>query len=127
MTEYLTIAGNTIAYDVTGEGPLVVLAHGIGTKKFKGKAARFAAYVGDVRSVLNMLAKFSPWDGVRAVTKVGLANPAVEPPLNPAKSVLRIGSCVWPGRPQKPKLLAVCRLAATPPAACAAMQAAALL
>ncbi|UQU62680.1 alpha/beta hydrolase [Couchioplanes caeruleus] len=33
MTEYLDIAGNTIAYDVTGEGPLVVLAHGIGDSR----------------------------------------------------------------------------------------------
>ncbi|MFG1645817.1 alpha/beta fold hydrolase [Amycolatopsis sp. NPDC049252] len=30
MTEHLSINGGTIAYDVTGEGPLVVLAHGIG-------------------------------------------------------------------------------------------------
>ncbi len=33
MTEYLTIAGNTLAYDVTGEGPPVVLAHGIGDSR----------------------------------------------------------------------------------------------
>ncbi|KOV82114.1 alpha/beta fold hydrolase [Nocardia sp. NRRL S-836] len=33
MTEYLTTAGNTIAYDVTGDGPLVVLAHGIGDSR----------------------------------------------------------------------------------------------
>ena len=33
MTEHLSIAGNTIAYDVTGEGPLVVLAHGIGDSR----------------------------------------------------------------------------------------------
>ncbi len=25
MTEYLDIAGNTLAYDITGRGPLVVL------------------------------------------------------------------------------------------------------
>lgn len=30
MTEYLSIGENTIAYDLTGEGPLVVVAHGIG-------------------------------------------------------------------------------------------------
>jgi pimeloyl-ACP methyl ester carboxylesterase len=30
MTEYLGIAGNTLAYEVFGRGPLVVLAHGIG-------------------------------------------------------------------------------------------------
>jgi pimeloyl-ACP methyl ester carboxylesterase len=33
VTEYLSIAGNTIAYDVTGEGPLVVLAHGLGDSR----------------------------------------------------------------------------------------------
>jgi pimeloyl-ACP methyl ester carboxylesterase len=33
MTEHLNIGGNTIAYDVTGEGPLIVLAHGIGDSR----------------------------------------------------------------------------------------------
>lgn len=33
MTEYLDIAGNTLAYDVNGQGPLVVLAHGIGDSR----------------------------------------------------------------------------------------------
>ncbi len=33
MTEYLTIGKGTIAYDVTGEGPLVVLAHGMGDSR----------------------------------------------------------------------------------------------
>ncbi|MFJ1766856.1 alpha/beta fold hydrolase [Amycolatopsis sp. NPDC088138] len=33
MTEHLSINGNAIAYDVTGEGPLVVLAHGIGDSR----------------------------------------------------------------------------------------------
>jgi pimeloyl-ACP methyl ester carboxylesterase len=30
MTEYLDVAGGRIAYEVTGEGPLVVLGHGMG-------------------------------------------------------------------------------------------------
>ncbi|GAA3228046.1 alpha/beta hydrolase [Pseudonocardia petroleophila] len=30
MTEHLSLTGGTIAYDVSGEGPLVVLAHGMG-------------------------------------------------------------------------------------------------
>jgi pimeloyl-ACP methyl ester carboxylesterase len=30
MTEYLDVAGGRIAYEVTGEGPLVVLEHGMG-------------------------------------------------------------------------------------------------
>src|SRR3954470_15125768 len=33
VTEYLDIAGNTLAYEVTGDGPLVVLAHGIGDSR----------------------------------------------------------------------------------------------
>jgi pimeloyl-ACP methyl ester carboxylesterase len=33
MTERLSIAGNTIAYDLIGQGPLVVLAHGIGDSR----------------------------------------------------------------------------------------------
>ncbi len=33
MTDYLNINGNTLAYDVTGEGPLVVLAHGMGDSR----------------------------------------------------------------------------------------------
>jgi pimeloyl-ACP methyl ester carboxylesterase len=33
MTEQLNIGDKTIAYDVTGEGPLVVLAHGIGDSR----------------------------------------------------------------------------------------------
>jgi pimeloyl-ACP methyl ester carboxylesterase len=33
MTEYLNIAENKIAYDVTGDGPLVVLAHGMGDSR----------------------------------------------------------------------------------------------
>ncbi len=33
MTEYLTVDGGTLAYAVTGEGPLVVLAHGMGDSR----------------------------------------------------------------------------------------------
>ncbi|MGZ5406015.1 MAG: alpha/beta fold hydrolase [Nocardioides sp.] len=33
MTEYLTIDDNTLAYDAIGDGPLVVLAHGIGDSR----------------------------------------------------------------------------------------------
>lgn len=40
MTEYLTIDGGTIAYDVRGEGPLVVLSHGMGDSR---AAYRFVA------------------------------------------------------------------------------------
>jgi pimeloyl-ACP methyl ester carboxylesterase len=40
MTEFLDIEGGRIAYDVTGEGPLVVLSHGIGDRR---QAYRFLA------------------------------------------------------------------------------------
>jgi pimeloyl-ACP methyl ester carboxylesterase len=33
MTEQLAVAGNDLAYDVTGDGPLVVLAHGMGDSR----------------------------------------------------------------------------------------------
>jgi pimeloyl-ACP methyl ester carboxylesterase len=33
MTEFLEIEGGRIAYDVTGEGPLIVLSHGIGDRR----------------------------------------------------------------------------------------------
>ncbi|MEU7988268.1 alpha/beta hydrolase [Streptosporangium canum] len=40
MTEYLEIEGGRLAYDVTGEGPLVVLSHGVGDGR---QAYRFLA------------------------------------------------------------------------------------
>ena len=40
MTEFLEAAGGRIAYDVTGEGPLIVLSHGIGDRR---QAYRFLA------------------------------------------------------------------------------------
>src|SRR5215469_4939059 len=33
MTEFLDIEGGRIAYDVTGDGPLIVLSHGIGDRR----------------------------------------------------------------------------------------------
>ncbi len=33
MTEFLDVEGGRIAYEVTGEGPLVVLAHGMGDNR----------------------------------------------------------------------------------------------
>ncbi|MFD5216531.1 alpha/beta fold hydrolase [Streptomyces tendae] len=33
MTEYLAVNGGTIAYEVTGSGPLIVLAHGMGDSR----------------------------------------------------------------------------------------------
>ena len=33
MTEFLGISGGRIAYDVSGEGPLIVLSHGIGDRR----------------------------------------------------------------------------------------------
>ncbi|MCX4798086.1 alpha/beta hydrolase [Streptomyces sp. NBC_01242] len=45
MTEFLTIDGGQLAYDVTGEGPLIVLAHGMGDNRaaYRDTAARFLA------------------------------------------------------------------------------------
>lgn len=45
MTEFLTIDGGQLAYDVTGEGPLIVLAHGMGDNRaaYRDTAARFVA------------------------------------------------------------------------------------
>jgi len=40
MTEHLTIDGHTLAYDLTGTGPLVVLAHGMGDTR---RSYRFLA------------------------------------------------------------------------------------
>jgi len=40
MTEYLSIGTNSLAYEVIGEGPLVVLAHGIGDSR---RSFRFLA------------------------------------------------------------------------------------
>jgi pimeloyl-ACP methyl ester carboxylesterase len=40
MTEFLDVDGGRIAYDVTGNGPLVVLSHGIGDRR---QAYRFLA------------------------------------------------------------------------------------
>ncbi len=40
MTEFLTVEGGTIAYEVTGSGPLIVLAHGMGDSR-----ASYAAVV----------------------------------------------------------------------------------
>jgi pimeloyl-ACP methyl ester carboxylesterase len=38
MTEYLAVDGGRIAYDVVGEGPLVVLAHGVGDSRYAYRA-----------------------------------------------------------------------------------------
>jgi pimeloyl-ACP methyl ester carboxylesterase len=45
MTEFLNVDGGTIAYEVTGEGPLVVLAHGMGDSRaaYRFVAPRLAA------------------------------------------------------------------------------------
>ena len=59
MTEHLTIGANTLAYDVSGEGPLVVLAHGIGDSRHSYRfvapalvAAGYRVATGAVRAIL---------------------------------------------------------------------------
>ncbi|MBZ4323878.1 alpha/beta hydrolase [Streptomyces sp. SCA2-4] len=49
MTEYLTLRGKRIAYDATGDGPLVVLAHGMGDNRDGVEPARLAALEADLR------------------------------------------------------------------------------
>ncbi|HEY3882679.1 MAG TPA: alpha/beta hydrolase [Trebonia sp.] len=45
MTEFMDVAGGRIAYDVTGDGPLVLLSHGMGDQRqaFRHLAPRLAA------------------------------------------------------------------------------------
>ncbi|TBO55444.1 alpha/beta fold hydrolase, partial [Streptomyces kasugaensis] len=45
MTHFLTANGGQLAYDVTGEGPLIVLAHGMGDNRsaYDAVATRLAA------------------------------------------------------------------------------------
>lgn len=38
MTEYLAVDGGRLAYDVVGDGPLVVLAHGVGDSRYAYRA-----------------------------------------------------------------------------------------
>ncbi|MBA5222838.1 alpha/beta fold hydrolase [Streptomyces griseoaurantiacus] len=38
MTEFLSVDGGTLAYEVAGEGPLVVLAHGVADSRFAYRA-----------------------------------------------------------------------------------------
>ncbi len=33
MTEFISVPGGTLAYEADGEGPLVVLAHGMGDSR----------------------------------------------------------------------------------------------
>jgi pimeloyl-ACP methyl ester carboxylesterase len=57
MTEYLDVTGGRIAYEVTGEGPLVVLAHGMGDTRHSFRflvpplvAAGYRVAAADLRS-----------------------------------------------------------------------------
>ncbi|RKT54932.1 alpha/beta fold hydrolase [Saccharothrix australiensis] len=53
MTEFLEVEGGRLAYDVIGEGPLVVLAHGMGDNRaaYRGMSAALAAAGHRVASV----------------------------------------------------------------------------
>ncbi|CAM5281135.1 Alpha/beta hydrolase OS=Streptomyces tendae OX=1932 GN=GUR47_06325 PE=4 SV=1 [Streptomyces tendae] len=53
MTEYLAVDGGTIAYEVTGSGPLIVLAHGVGDSRaaFRAVVPQLAAAGHRVASV----------------------------------------------------------------------------
>ncbi|MFB9315546.1 alpha/beta fold hydrolase [Nocardioides plantarum] len=67
MTRHLTIDDHTLAYDVSGEGPLVVLAHGIGDSRhsyrFVAPALAAAGYRVAVVDVRGCGESSVGWDG----------------------------------------------------------------
>ncbi|MBL1072803.1 alpha/beta hydrolase [Nocardia sp. 2] len=80
MTEYLTIDGGQIAYDVTGEGPLVVLSHGIGDSRaafrFLAPALAAAGYrvaAADMRGHGESSMNWTSHDGSEAISRTDVA------------------------------------------------------
>jgi pimeloyl-ACP methyl ester carboxylesterase len=67
MTEQLQIGGNSLAYEVTGNGPLVVLAHGIGDSRhayrFVAPALAEAGYRVAAVDILGCGESSLGWDG----------------------------------------------------------------
>ncbi|MEU8950550.1 alpha/beta hydrolase [Streptomyces sp. NPDC048489] len=68
MTEHLAVDGGTIAYDVTGEGPLIVLAHGMGDSRATYRAvtprlvaAGYRVVAVDLRGCGDSSAGWSAW------------------------------------------------------------------
>ncbi|WP_446222531.1 alpha/beta fold hydrolase [Nocardia sp. IBHARD005] len=80
MTEYLTIDGGQIAYDVTGTGPLVVLSHGIGDHRQvyrflapKLVAAGYRVATADLRGHGESSMNWTSHDGSGAISRTDVA------------------------------------------------------
>ncbi|MEV6432005.1 alpha/beta hydrolase [Nocardia sp. NPDC051463] len=80
MTEYLTIDGGQIAYDVTGDGPLVVLSHGIGDRRQafrflapKLVAAGYRVAAADLRGHGESSMNWKSHDGSDAISRTDIA------------------------------------------------------
>ncbi|MFE7801368.1 alpha/beta fold hydrolase [Nocardia sp. NPDC057440] len=80
MTEYLTIDGGQIAYDVTGDGPLVVLSHGIGDRRQafrllapKLVAAGYRVAAADLRGHGESSMNWKSHDGSDAISRTDVA------------------------------------------------------
>lgn len=80
MTEYLTIDGGQIAYDVTGDGPLVVLSHGIGDRRQAFRllapkliAAGYRVAAADLRGHGESSMNWKSHDGSDAISRTDVA------------------------------------------------------
>ena len=80
MTEYLNTAGGTLAYDVAGSGPLVVLAHGIGDQRGSYRhlvpllvAAGYRVANVDIRGHGESSMGWTSYDGGSAITRTDIA------------------------------------------------------
>lgn len=80
MTEYLTIDGGQIAYEVAGNGPLVVLSHGIGDRRQayrllapKLVAAGFRVASADLRGHGESSMNWTSHDGSEAISRTDVA------------------------------------------------------
>ncbi|MFI6871454.1 alpha/beta fold hydrolase [Nocardia sp. NPDC050406] len=80
MTEYLTRDGGRIAYDVTGTGPLVVLSHGIGTRRQSFRdltpllvAAGYRVAAVDLRGHGESSMNWTSHDGSEAISRTDVA------------------------------------------------------
>ncbi|WP_067673522.1 alpha/beta fold hydrolase [Nocardia miyunensis] len=80
MTEYLTIDGGRIAYDVTGEGPLIVLSHGMGDHRNAFRhlapllvAAGYRVAKADMRGHGESSMNWTSHDGSEAISRTDVA------------------------------------------------------
>ncbi|MFJ9371147.1 alpha/beta fold hydrolase, partial [Nocardia sp. NPDC101769] len=80
MTEYLTVDGGQIAYDVAGEGPLVVLSHGIGDRRQAYRAlvpqlvaAGYRVANADIRGHGESSMNWTSHDGSTAISRTDVA------------------------------------------------------